>query len=339
MTAFYGKKHGRSDMNKEWKTRIDTLYECSYGRASSFEEEFERCELESIKQIYRSDNNIIVICVVKDDLIRIKKFIDFYRKLGVLHFAFVDNGSSDGTYEYILEQEDCDVYVCGDKYSSLRRVVWLNKLISKYDSSYWFIMVDSDEFLFYQDMENISLTQLVKMAENNHLKRISGFLLDMYPKENLFELDCEESFFVEYKYFDMKGYDIHNTNHGVSIIGGPRKRVYGVENELAKCPIFKLSDKDIVASSHFLLPRIKAKENPIWLAIGHYKFLGKKDIKKIDDAVRDKNYARGSYEYKAYKNGIQKGDTSFYSDDFSLELKSSDDLKKLPFIMFDIGEE
>lgn len=139
-----------SNIANGWEKRIATLYECNYERATSFEEEFKKCELVNIKSAdytCQRDEDAIVICVVKDDLTRIIKFIDHYRSLGVSRFAFVDNNSTDGTYEYILSQNDCDLYLCRDQYSSLRRVVWLNKLISIYGYKCWYIMVDSDEFI------------------------------------------------------------------------------------------------------------------------------------------------------------------------------------------------
>lgn len=324
--------------NEKWKNRINTLYKCNYERAKPFETEYETCELKLIKKANCTDDTIVLICVVKDDLARIRKFIDHYHMLGITHFAFVDNKSSDGTYEFLLEQEDCDVYECSQTYSSLRRVVWINKLISMYGSNSWYIMVDSDEFIFYQEMERYSLVDLIRFAERKKISRISGYLLDMYSKKNLFEIDQEDDFVKECRYFDGTGYDIHNTDYGVSITGGPRRRVFRTNNELAKCPIFKLAEEDIVASAHFLLPRVKAKDNPIWLAIGHYKFLDTNDIKKINDAVRNENYASGSYDYKSYQSGIQNRNVkSFYNEDISLEFIDGIELGKLPFINFPVG--
>ena len=118
--------------NEKWDRRIHTLYQCNYERAKPFETEYETCDLKLIKKAKCTDDAVVLICVVKDDLVRIRKFMDHYHKLGVTHFVFVDNESTDGTYEFLLEQEDCDVYECNQTYSSLRRVVWINKLISVY---------------------------------------------------------------------------------------------------------------------------------------------------------------------------------------------------------------
>ena len=327
------------DNNEEWTKRIETLHKCNYERAGSFEEEFQNCELVLIKKAEKKKDKILLICVVKNDLLRIKKFIDHYRKLGIKSFIFLDNGSTDGTFEYLMSQNDCEIYQSTDCYSSLRRVVWINKLISYYGCGFWYVVVDSDEFILYQGLEKISISDLIKYADSKGIYRISGFLLDMYSKGSLFRLEKNEDFIKEYRYFDKKGYDIHNTNYGVSIIGGPRKRKFGTFNELAKCPIFKLNQDDIVASSHFLLPRIMSRYNPIWILIGHYKFINFNDIHKINDAVKNENYASGSVEYKAYQKEIQRSRTIvFYDEKISAELIDSNIFEELPYVNFPIGD-
>ncbi len=324
---------------EDWTKRIETLYKCNYGRAKPFEDEYRSCSIELSKKECVTNADVVLICVVKDDLVRIKRFIDHYRKLGIKHFVFADNKSNDGTYEYLLEQDDCDVYICDQTYSSLKRVVWINKLISIYGCDHWYIVVDSDEFLFYREMESISINDIIKYAEQKKIYRISGYLIDMYSKGNLFEVGYKEDFVKKLRFFDKTGYDIHNTAYGVSITGGPRRRVFRTDNELAKCPIFKMTEEDIVSSSHFLLPRVKANNNPIWLAIGHYKFLDANDIRKINDAVRNENFAQGSIEYKSYQNGIQnQAIKSFYNEDISTEFTDSAVIEKLPFISLPVGD-
>ena len=197
----------------------ETLYKCMDERAAAFETEYGGCSLEIIKNRAIADDDVVLICVVKDDLVRIKEFIKHYRWQGITRFAFVDNGSTDGTREFLLAQADCDVYGCELTYSSLRRVVWLNKLIERYGSKRWYVMVDSDEFIFYPGMEKISLLELISYSERNDISRISGYLVDMYANDKLFGLNMGESFRKKACYFDGTGYDIHNTGHGVSIMG------------------------------------------------------------------------------------------------------------------------
>ena len=56
-----------------------------------------------------AENPIVVLCV-KNDLRRIQMLVEHYRSLGVEKFAFMDNGSEDGTFEWLLEQPDIDLY-------------------------------------------------------------------------------------------------------------------------------------------------------------------------------------------------------------------------------------
>lgn len=323
---------------RKWNNRIKTLYNCDYVRADQIDQELQNVQLKCQKHITPVDDIVVLLCVVKNDLLRIKKLVHHYRTLGIRHMVFVDNMSTDGTYEFLMQQDDCDIYRCDQEYSSLRRVVWINQLLSLYTIKRWYIVVDSDELIMYSGMERFSLIELINYAEQIKAYRISGYLVDMYSKGNLFDAGTNEDYVKELNYFDGYGYEIHNTPYGVSITGGPRKRVFKTENELAKCPIFRLCDEDIVASAHFLLPRIKVKYNPLCLAIAHYKFIDDNDVTKIDEAVRKENYAVGSYEYKMYQKGIKNGTAkSFFDENISVELLDSSSLEILPFIKSPFG--
>ena len=327
----------------KWEKKFDILNEYQDPRALALKNEFYNCVFEECR-IGDFDslekNHTILICVVKDDLRRIKQFVKHYRTLKINHFVFLDNDSTDGTREFLCKQDDCDVYLCNTTYSSANRVAWLNKLIDMYGDNRWYVMVDSDEFIYYPEMEFKGINDLIAKAKQIRATRISGYLIDMYPNGELFEL-TDDDFLKQIKFFDKDSYYIHNTYVGVSIKGGPRKRVLHVNNELAKCPIFTLNANEIVASAHYLLPRIKAKYNPLWMAIGHYKFLDDIDSKKVKEAVETEKYAGGSDDYKKYmKQFAIKGKTTFYDSNKSIEFIDGNSFSCLPYLCcpFEKGE-
>lgn len=47
--------------------------------------------------------------IFKDEIFFCRAFFDHYRSLGVEQFVIIDDGSSDGTLEFLLEQDDCVV--------------------------------------------------------------------------------------------------------------------------------------------------------------------------------------------------------------------------------------
>ena len=46
-------------------------------------------------------DSIIVICVIRDEELLIPAFLNHYRKLSATHFIFIDNGSEDGSLDYL----------------------------------------------------------------------------------------------------------------------------------------------------------------------------------------------------------------------------------------------
>ena len=91
--------------------------------------------------------------------------VDHYRTPGVVKFAIMDNGSDDGTFEWLLEQPDIDLYQCKRQYQTNVKEGWINRLISYYGFDRWSIVTDSDELAFYQNMETISLPDLTMRLE------------------------------------------------------------------------------------------------------------------------------------------------------------------------------
>ena len=52
------------------------------------------------------DNSIILICVVKNELLLLEYFLTHYKTIGITHFIFIDNNSTDGSLEYIQNVTD-----------------------------------------------------------------------------------------------------------------------------------------------------------------------------------------------------------------------------------------
>ena len=149
-----------------------------------------------------------LICVVKNDLDRVKCLIDYYRRLGVGHFIFLDDGSSDGTREYLLDQQDADVWCSDRSYSTDIRQAWINRLIDIYGFNQWYIVVDSDELITYPYCESVSLIDITRnMAKQGYLQA-HCFMLDMYTCSGLFTASEKSDFTYECRYFDCDGYEL-----------------------------------------------------------------------------------------------------------------------------------
>lgn len=280
-----------------------------------------------------SNNSVVLFCVIRNEYGRIHHFINYYKKIGVKSFVFLDNNSDDGTKRYLLKQEGVVLYSTTDEYSSLRRVAWLNYLLLMHGNKKWCLVVDSDEYITYLNFESCSLERIITTANRKSIKRVEGFLLDMYPKGKMFCGGESCAFLKDNIFYDYTGYEVNMWKHGTYIKGGPRKRVFNCDVLLSKYPLFLFDDEVFYANSHYLLPDNLGSEVPIWFAIRHYKFLDKKDLNKVKTAVESENYFRSSEEYKKYMANIQiNGFPVFFSEYYSTEFVTSSSLRQILFL-------
>lgn len=323
--------------HKLWRKKFYNLIESEDHRSEELLNEFLTCEIKKIsenKVKRRNRFSPILICVIKNDLEKIKSFMSHYRKLGIEVFVFLDNESTDGTREYLCKQQDTIVYSSSQEYSSARRVAWINRLLAIYGENRWCLVVDSDELVDFIGSETQRFSDIVKYALTNSYKRIEGFMLDMYSENGLFDKQ-ENDFVSTMNWFDKDTYTLRGRTQGLVIQGGPRTRIFKKKEEqiLSKYPLFYFGEEDFVASSHYMVPAVTKKYAPVCFAIRHYKFIDGKDLEKIKEAVAKENYAGNSADYKAYLALINKnGKISFYNERNSIQYNSSEDFRNIAFL-------
>jgi len=277
----------------------------------------------------------ILICNVKDDLERLKMLVRHHRKLGVMHFAILDNCSSDGTFEWIMEQPDIDVYKVEEKYNSIVRAAWILKIALHYGMDRWYIIVDSDELLVYDRMEEENIQQFIKKLEKRGLHRSLGFMVDMYAMESdMLHKQESEDIFSRYCFFDKNTYQMKKGELAPVISGGPRERVFGKCEDgytevLTKYPVF-FWKKGEIYRYHFACPFLENFRSPLCVWLLHYKFLDG-DMEKYKQIVRDGNYAGGSVLYKRCVEQIGDSGMVSFMYDGSTEFRQSSDIKKIHF--------
>lgn len=301
----------------------------------NFIKSYFECNLEVIKFNDEFNNkDIILICLVKNDIIRIKKFYEHYRNLGIKCFTFIDNDSTDGTFEYLSNLNPISLLRVKDKYTTINRQAWINKVMNMYGYNHTFLIVDSDEFLYYPDCESINIT---KYLTNKNDNRIRALMLDMYTDKKFLNNDksLELEFMKKYCYFDKDGYKRVKDIRFDLIIGGVRERVFNkyepITPYLIKYPIMEYKIGDVFYNSHFSLPYYKNFGHDIYMVLLHYKFLPS-DLDKIRIRVQDKNYTMNSIEYRAYLKAYNENPDLKFINSNSVKLTSSKDLFKLEII-------
>ncbi len=204
--------------------------------------------------------DIPVVFNTHNDRKLMPSFLAHYRGLGVTRFICVDDVSSDGTRDYLLAQADVDLWSSPVRYRDARRGrEWREALFERYGWDRWYLNVDSDEFLIYEDCENRPLGALLQALESRGEKRLAAPMLDMYPPGRLgaATLDSDDGRmpWEIADHFDGSGYEISYTKRAISITGGPRKRKFAHLLELIKYPvIFWDKECSLGVSIHQPLP-------------------------------------------------------------------------------------
>lgn len=276
------------------------------------------CLADRSKQI--SPEDILLFCTIRNENIRLPYFLKYYRELGIDHFFFVDNGSDDGTHEYLRAQPDVSLYMSEHSYKRARfGVDWLNWLQRKFGHGHWTLTVDIDEFFVYPFCDTRPLVALTDWLDASSIKSFGALLLDMYPKGALDSAKYRsgDDPLEITNWFDAGNY-LHERNRrygNLWIQGGPRARIFFAKDPerapaLNKIPLVKWHKSYVyVSSTHMLLPRGLNLVYDEWggeKASGcllHAKFLDSFEDKSIEEMKRKEHFA-SSYEYKSYVAGL-----------------------------------
>ncbi|TAL46144.1 MAG: glycosyltransferase family 2 protein, partial [Methylovulum sp.] len=125
--------------------------------------------------------DLLAFIVLRNETVRLPYFLDYYRKLGVKHFLFIDNDSSDGFIDRVGAEPDCSVWHTRASYKASKYGVhWLNYLLRKYGTGHWCLTLDPDEFLVFPHSDSRSLTELTAYLEQEGKTSFFSIMLDMY---------------------------------------------------------------------------------------------------------------------------------------------------------------
>ncbi|QYK42079.1 MAG: glycosyltransferase family 2 protein [Paracoccaceae bacterium] len=260
---------------------------------------------------------ILAFVTLRNERVRLPFFLRYYRGIGIDHFLIVDNGSDDGSREYLAEQPDVSLWTTESSYKASRfGMDWITRLQRRHAHGHWCLTVDVDEFFVYPFCETRPIRALTDWLDASSIRSFSAMLLDMYPKGPMNAQPYREGQdpFEIAQWFDAGNYAISlNGRYGnLWIQGGPRARVFFPDTPklapaLNKVPLVRWHrGYAYVSSTHMVLPR---GLNQVHDTLGgekasgillHAKFLDTFGAKAEEEMRRGEHYL-GSAEYRAYR--------------------------------------
>ena len=237
------------------------------------------------------EDEVLAIVLVRDGSYYLDAFLDYYRAMGIRHFAFIDNGSSDDTIARIMAEpgtilDQCALPLAG--YEDLIR----QYPAQTYGRNRWCLYIDMDERFDFEGREAIGLPGLLHYLRTTGATALVAQMLEMFPKAPLTEtahlgfaqaIEC-------FEYFDISTvdkYDYHSpeipfsallADNGVPhrdiqfYFGGVRGKVFGENCCLTKHPLIFNGERVTPAPHPHLSMGVRCAD--ITGLIKHYKFAG-----------------------------------------------------------------
>ena len=175
--------------------------------------------------------------VVRNEAQRLPYCLEYHRLLGIDRFFIVDNGSDDGTREFLLEQPDCHVFHASGSFAEANYgMSWINALVALHGAGSWCLFVDADELFTYPHSEKVTLPAFCRFLDRQNSEGVFSLLLDMYSAcpiaEAIYQpgtpfLSTASHFDGDYE-FRRKFNLMRNADplFDTEVIGGPRLRMF-----------------------------------------------------------------------------------------------------------------
>ena len=255
---------------------------------------------------------IAVVCVLRNEVMRLPVFFDHYKKLGVNRFFMIDNGSDDGSHELLLAEPMADVFVAHASFVEGHfGLYWSNGLARKYCRGHWIVAADADELLVFDGMEKRNLSSLAEWLEAHGQDRLFAIMVDVYPSSTIgIEQRSLADILVEDCWFDSEGYSLESSFGGWLITGGPRHRVFNrnravpYKHWISKHPFFRVEENTAMVNHHWIWPMDWRKRAP-QCAFLHLKLMDD-FIERSARYEREGQHAHGSRSYRLINERLAK---------------------------------
>lgn len=236
-------------------------------------------------------DEVLAIVLVRDGSYYLDAFLSYYRSLGIRHFAFIDNGSTDDTIERLKAEPGVIIDQCAlplAEYEDLIR----QYPAQTYGRNRWCLYVDMDEVFDFEGRDRIGLPGLIRYLEGQGATAMVAQMLEMFPKAPLNAVAdfSFETALTEFAYFDLSAvrkFTYHSTDIPFAALlagnavpddrimfcfGGVRGKVFGENCCLTKHPLVFNGPGVTPAPHPHLSMGVRCAE--ITGLIKHYKFAG-----------------------------------------------------------------
>ncbi len=225
-------------------------------------------------------------------------FLDHYRALGVDHFFFCDNASTDGTAERLMQQADVSLFHASDSFAASGcGIFWINHLMRRYGVGHWCVHVDMDEALVFPGLEQgRTLRDLTRYLDAKGHGCTESVMIDMVPPNFPAQDGAQQGDFAQSNCFDPVLTKIPCELPPYALIkGGMRSRLTGRSLLMTKSPLVRMTpDFAYLVNNHH---HTHLPVSDVTTAVLHYKFIGAFRA-RLSEAISRREHFQGARFYR-----------------------------------------
>ena len=136
--------------------------------------------IHGLPQVNYAADELLVACVVRNGESYVHAFMGHYSKLGVKHFVFLDNGSTDATVERLRIYHNVTVLQTSAEYRYYENTM-KRYLLQRFARGRWCLCADIDELFDYPSSKTVSLALLLRYLSAHNYNAVVTQMLDMIP--------------------------------------------------------------------------------------------------------------------------------------------------------------
>lgn len=228
---------------------------------------------------------VCLATVLRDEASLLPAFFAHYRGLGIERFVVVDNGSCDGTFEWLLAQPDVELWHCPAGFRAAQGGMrWINHLLEGMEAA-WMLYVDVDELVVLPP-DTRDLPAFVRRLDEAGWDAAAGFMLDMHPRcwRDLAAFAPGGDPLAACPFFTCDHFAVGDTmSPWFDMVGGVRARRFGTSEKLRKVPFLRVASGGRYLDSHSTTP-VRTVRNAF--ALLHFKMV--KEVAALRQAGDDR---------------------------------------------------
>ena len=268
----------------------------------------------------RPDGPVCVI-VCHNELERLAGFFSFYRGIGVEEFWFVDNGSDDGTAEFLAEQPDVNLVHTTASYGSNRKGLrWSRAICDRFLHDRWVLIVDVDELFVWPGFGTVPLSDFMTYMDVYRYRLAPTVMMDFFPLPDNWRTFDGQEFLSVAPLCDVAGYSVGPARHFpfYQVRGGLRQRMFSGEGQgpiLQKMPLVKWRRGEyFLKSTHYY--SAAAPLCDCLSSLAHFKFSASSKDKFELEIGRGQRWG-GGQQYASYRAALDAFEAFYEFEDIA----------------------